>query len=635
MTRKNVINTILVSGLLMLFSSSCALRSIKDDIAYDVGYEAEENSLISFGKSEISDEIEGNEIFVDTSIRLEEGQIPLTISKDKKEIFYLELNSVGREKLKVYIKGENGGIYSLKKIDIENKKTTQIKDFVPFFTTVKWNNKGDKVAFNGSGKLIIYDNENNKLVMSEKELKEDAYINYFEWSQDDMKIYTENPTLANGSIYYVNSGKKRESYYNDELIYYKGKLDNNYFYANVVAPYNTNADNVMPEVRTVLVNDEGKIVHEIIDDKYIGENNIFEFRFRDNYKKSLLQVGNIGFGLYYIENIFELKNIEKITDKFVYEAKFISNGGFAYTISNKEKEDNSYLLCIVDSTGKKIKEEVVGSSSFTVTPDGKKLYFDLPNREVFNIEELTVVESGNKKESHTSEENNEHKDIMCALRGAIDVGYKYILTGEKDKENLEKYIIDSKDPEQWAKYDAIKYIEENYVEPVKKEYEITIKLNNINKYRLNEKNMANIYAEIEVKDSFGTLSYNEHSFSMVENNKKWYLTGISTFPNSKEREKVFSTAKEYTTKGMLLDSSMVGLEFSQELKEKEVEIGQIQFWKMSEPHLSYNQEYSNYCKVYLIARENNKEEIYKMILKKDESKWIPVELEKERMSNLF
>lgn len=635
MIKYRFINIFIIITILSLVISACGSRNIKDDVAYDIGYETEENSLVSYKSLQISQEAAWDETFTDISIKLEDGQIPLALSKDRNEIFYIQLSSEKNIKSQAYIKGDNGGYYSLKKLNIYNDTTTLIKDSVPLITTVKWDNSGNKIAFNGNGKLIIYDNDNNKLVMWDKDSREDSYINYFEWSEDDKRIYTESPTLVNDSIYYVNSGERRESYNNDELIYYKGKLNENYFYASVATPYKANSENNISEVRTAVVTSDGEIVQEITDGTFINENNVFEFRYRDNYKKSLLQAGNIGFGLYYINDIFDWNTIKIITGQFVYEAKFIQDGGFAYTTSNKYKEKNNFLLNIVDSNGDKVKEMVVGSSSFSVSPDGKRIYFDLPEREVVEVENLQFIESDNGIVTDISETDNDYNEIMNTIRGAIDVLYKYILTGEKDKKNLLKYITDTENLYQWAQYDVSKYWEENIVEPNGLSYEIKAKLIDIKKYTLNDNDMVDVNVEVESKDSSGAFSVITSTVSIIKIDEEWYVTGFSTFPNSVEREIVYATVNDYIQNDMLLDSTMTGLEFNQELKGKEVIIGQIQFWQMSEPHLADNVEHSNYTKVYLTVYENGNSEIFKMILEKEGNQWKPLYLDKDNLSKLF
>jgi hypothetical protein len=71
--------------------------------------------------------------------------------------------------------------------------------------------------------------------------------------------------------------------------------------------------------------------------------------------------------------------------------------------------------------------------------------------------------------------------------------------------------------------------------------------------------------------------------------------------------------------------------FEGKFKGKDVKIAQIQFWQMSEPTLSSNVDYANYCKVYLRVIENGKEIIYKMVLSKDRS-WAPAMPESEGLS---
>ena len=121
-----------------------------------------------------------------------------------------------------------------------------------------------------------------------------------------------------------------------------------------------------------------------------------------------------------------------------------------------------------------------------------------------------------------------------------------------------------------------------------------------------------------------------HALELIKRDGKWFVTGLSTFPNSNEYKKVSGMLQS------IIKDIKSGKLFEGKLKGKEITPGQIQFWQLSEPHLADEAGYANYCKVYLHVAESEGSKIYKLVLdKKNYKNWTPKILDSERLSGLF
>jgi len=119
------------------------------------------------------------------------------------------------------------------------------------------------------------------------------------------------------------------------------------------------------------------------------------------------------------------------------------------------------------------------------------------------------------------------------------------------------------------------------------------------------------------------------AYEMVKQNGSWYVTGLSTFPGSQERERIEVLVGNFISSAQSGAPAPVqeeqSIRFYEKIKGKEVRMGQIQFWNMSEPHRSTSAEQAKIALVYLYAGG----ERYKLVLSRD----LTLDWEIERLSD--
>lgn len=539
----------------------------------------------------------------------------ITLSPDRNTLF-IQSRTKSAETDNI-IMGSTEEKVNLIKINLSNGQRNVIAKNVSFINSVKWNRPGSCAAFGGGNRLVLYDlSRNSQLFESELE---NEYVSYFGWSPDGRILYTEHPNLANGSKLSIEDGKIEMAYETDDDLYYKGILDDSYYYATLrnKGYYNKLGSNEIEEYSTVIVDMQGKIVQVLPGG-----------RFRDSYGTSLIQTNKNGFGLYLLEDINKPEQIKEITKEFIYDAKFLYNGCIAYIHKNKSIEKSTFELHITDSNGNETAVYEVSGSSFLLLPNGKTGYISGQNREEVNF-------SSNNINSLKTNENisKDREDIFASIRGAMNTYYRFDLIGEKDYEGAKKYFVDTAAPEQWAYFDVVTRMNEKeksgYITDVR--YELSVILKDIKIFK-DKSGIQRASVKIQVDGSnfsgsgFGTGP----SLELIKRDDNWYVTGFSTFPFTKQAENIMNQVKQ------CVKDIKEGKLFDGQLKDKEVKIGQIQFWQLSDPHFAEDISGANYCKVYLKVMENNQENVYKMVLhKKNQREWEPHSLSKERLNGLF
>ncbi|ARE86997.1 hypothetical protein [Clostridium formicaceticum] len=526
------------------------------------------------------------------------NRILLTISPDGKEMYFME--KMESDTSFQVIKGETREKVRVIKEDIESKEQEIIAENIPFISKVLWNTEENMVAFGGGERLTIYNVKSKTTVMEEK-LTQDNIANFF-WSPiDENKLYSEQPDLANASIYYLNSQKKVEAYETREETYYKGKLDSNYYYG-------TKWDLTNGDTKTVILDKQGKIIKSLISGI-----------FRDAYQKSLVVVGERGFGLYYVPDINASDKIITLTKEYIYDVKFIDDGKIAYTTKTEDVEANLFYLYIVSSNGNELKKLAVNGASIAVLPDGKSGYISGSEWQQVDFLQNKL---GKDNSSIENEERDELQEIFITVRGAMRIFYDLELRGVKNWNHLQNYFKNTSLPEQWAYFDMEKMFQERNHKSQNSDYVMEIHLKH---YEINGNN-ASITIGVNTKNPYGRGVAMDYALELIKQGENWYITGFSTFPYAAERKEIEEVVQE------TIDKIQTGKLFSGEFENKEVMMGQIQFWMSGIPHLAPSAEDANAVKVFLQA---DNQEIYKLVLEKiNQSIWKPTKLTKENLSSL-
>ncbi|MEA1961308.1 MAG: hypothetical protein U9N81_08580 [Bacillota bacterium] len=533
----------------------------------------------------------------------------VSISPDHKSAYYMTRSDyqdtlgITRGNTQLVIKGRAPYRMDLFRIDAETDTAEMIASNIPVITRAEWNASGDVLALMGGNHLTLYNAESREMMMPEK--LENEHISHFGWGPDGEKIFTEHPNLPNGSIIYVNSNSIVHKYENNEDLYYKGRLDDNYYYGTYLyRPSETELKQGIPEVaETVVIDQNGQMV------KTVGKG-----LFRDAYERAVLQLGENHFGLYYTSDINDIDNQLTLTEEYIYDTRFIYDGSIAYIIKSPKAETNTFLLYIADQNGKLIKKFEITGNCLQLSPDGKTIFTKGKRDEIIDLTSMSM------KSPRYVTTNDDLLPVYEVIRGAVDSYCKSALTGEKDLEAVKKYFIDTHNPEQWAYTDISNYISENHSVINAQKYILEIAVQDM---YINE-DKASVMIGFAGSNSFGSGFGNGWYAEFVKKDDRWYITGLSTFPDSHQTWKVTKVAEDF-----IADKN------NSALKDKEVTIGQIQFWQLSEPHLAMNPEHANYCKIYLKVKENGEESIYKLVLHKDDETWKVDSLDKNNLSHLF
>ncbi|HHX74625.1 MAG TPA: hypothetical protein GX699_06955 [Firmicutes bacterium] len=527
----------------------------------------------------------------------EPGNILLTISPDGQEIYFMErLEFAGSEQV---ILGDPGDRVRIIRENLETAEKKIVAANIPFVTKTLWNGSGYKVAFGGGGRLTIYDVQKEKLIMEEK-LAQETIINFF-WSPDnDNKLYSEQPELANGSIYYVDSLKVTEAYETREESYYKGRLDANYYYG-------TQWDLVSGGINTVILEKHGDVVKNVIPG-----------RFRDSYQRALVAVGDQGFGLYYIKDINVPEEVIVLTEDYVYDVKFVTDGKIAFTTKKQDYKDNFFYLHLVDSNGKlKNKFEVFGAS-ISLMPDGTTGYVNGPGWQQVDF----VAEKLLQPNTEISEpaEHNDKTEICQTLRGAMTTLYDYQLKGDKNQTGLKNFFTNTDKPHQWAYTDMELIFQQDVPNPVHT-YMMKIKLKKFETNFFHDN--VSLIIGVELKTPNGEAENLDYALELIKSEGNWLVTGFSTFPTSLERQEIEKVV------GETIAAIQKGELFSDRFLPAEVEVGQVQFWRSGINHLATTAQSANLVKVLLQSENNGQKELFELTIEKSvQDSWKPSELKR-------
>lgn len=532
----------------------------------------------------------------------EPGQVLLSVSPGGEEVFLME-KSPG-EGLPDVILGDPADQVRILRKNVQTGEQKTIVDGIPFVSKVAWSPDGNLVAFGGGERLTIYDPVNDRLVM--EEILSMETISGFYWSPDSKdKLYTEQPDLANASIYYLSSQRKVEAYETREETYYKGRLDNDYYYG-------TKWDFTTGQMQTVVLDKHRKVI------KTIGPG-----LFRDAYQKSLLLGNDHGFGLSYIKDITRPDQVVALTDEYVYDAKFVTGGQIAYTVQAGDTTGNAFYLYIASPEGRQLKRLKVYGGRIALSPDGTFGYVNGPVWQRVDFVDHTLAEDnlpGAGAEVNLA-------GIYETIRGGMTTYYEYRFRGKRNWVDLDKYFINTDTPAQWALFDMETiFRRENGKLPAPR-YALNIRVMDFQLHPAGER--AAFRIRVSTRSSEGTGKVVDYALELIKSSEHWYITGFSTFPDSEERRLVEETVQDIIT-GIQLGNTLYD-----ELQGKPMKIGQVQFWNKGMNYFAPLVARADAVKVFLHTGPPGAGEIYKLVLEKTEQMdWKVVKLTQEDLGGL-
>lgn len=600
--------TLIVLFAYVFMASGCS-GDIKNDVIYYDKNKSKESKLVNINtKIDTFGVIPFVNISETIKEAISENQILLTQSMDNMDLFVMEPHSASSPPL--IIMGNGSERMNILRVNKQSKKSKIICENIPFVSKVKWNKSGTAVAFYGDGQLRVYSMSNNDFIL-QQEFKNIEIVN-FGWSPDGKEIYTETKGLPNDSTGYIDSGKMLNSYETKGKLYFKGRLDSDHYYGT---KYSETPMGIV--TKTYVVDENG----EIIKDFPPG-------RFRDSYGKSFIQVGDNGKGLYFFKDINKPKEKKVLTTREIYDAKFVDEGKIIYVIRNVFSDNDTYTVYVINSNGNEEKSYDITGKEIFISMDGKTGYSSGNMLEKINFEDNTL---GYYKKSI---ENNQYKQLYNTIRHAVDLYYRFSYRIEKDMTQAGTYFSDNNETNETAYFDLLNSWDEKgigeKIDNSNAKYETKITLNNIQKrtFKTKQGYSAKIAVEIKNYDNNTSVTFNQCLEIMEIESKRYVIVGIGTFPYSQEYEVVKKKAKYYLLeleKGTLMDRKFLG---------KGLEMGEIQFWNNNNTHIVENVEDANCCKIYFRVFEKDKENTYKLIMKKYNDNWELDAILKDRLSTL-
>jgi dipeptidyl aminopeptidase/acylaminoacyl peptidase len=364
-----IILIIIFTGFLgfSFFSDS----GVKDDKLYTV-LEREPSTDIIKIDSEIRGKGKNNFYNIDDFLlELRRNEIFVTASTDKKLMFFMSRYNSKEEHEPVVLKGRTSTIMNLYMKELSTGKITEIASKIPFITSVSFNPEGTLAVFTGEDLALLYNLEQKRILMK-KELEKEQ-IEAVSWSPDGKKLYLQYSSIPNGGILYTDSLKLTQSYELPEEIFIKDTLDDSSYFGVTQNLNSTSA--LLSNCSTIIVDKQGNKVMDLAPGIY-----------KDSFKKSVL-LKNLNNTYSYIRDFSASTKAEKLTEKVVYDAGFLYDGGLYYITEAEGSLYNQFTLHRLDNTGKEAAVLEISGSSLLLLPDGKKAYVNGPNLEFIDFEE--------------------------------------------------------------------------------------------------------------------------------------------------------------------------------------------------------------------------------------------------------
>jgi len=534
---------------------------------------------------------------------LEPGDMPLCYSPDLKTVYIMNYSHPDQEV--GVILGDYTTPVDLYRLD--NGERTRVASGIPFITLARWSPDGKYLGIAGGHQLHVLNSGDNSLDPVNKLVNLPSSV-FFGWSPDSKTVYVEHDYVVNGAVFNVENHEGLPSYrIKENFPFFKAMLSDNLFIGTVAHEPSTS--------ETVLMDGEGQV------QKSVGEG-----KFRDVAGNSILQVGKGDFGLAYYADVNTPEGV-LLTDKFIYQCQFLPQGGIIYTTPGETGAELNYDLTVV--TQKEQKTVKVSGPHFNVWPDGRFVDVCGCRTERLSLPELAVVQ----QQDRPLYEEEKDKIIACA-RGAISayIEHYHRFRDPDDqslKQELSRYYVDTREPvEQVALTDIYEELRSRPSLPHLQAGAHHLS-GQIKSMEIHGDDRATLVAgfssrhivshsdEINPWLSFHSIISGwsfETAYEMIKLDGSWYVTGLSTFPRSRERIEIAGLVHDFIASSQRNGPAPVqdeqSRQFYEQIRGKEIRAGQIQFWNMSDPYRSPNVEQANFALVYLYAGEARYELVF-------------------------
>ncbi len=469
-------------------------------------------------------------------------------------------------------------------------KFLSLKDF-------RWDETGMSVAFiDGVSNIFIYSSVTGQVQRLVTAEKWNSY-NTLSWSKDSRRL------IINSRMEFDIASREFISIAVDSYTpFIKSKFSENSY---IVQMKNNEYNDMI-----AFYDFSSKSFTSIANGMYVDSDNLNVLYTRDYM--SGLSIVNL--------KTLESKSIENGSIYCSYIMK--STGDVLYTTINNDL-DSPYRYLLVKANPETMTKATIKLSTptFYMSPAEDKLFFvsSYSNNEIeVGIKDLSI------QQNETVSDDPDMYGIKTTLLKMFQLDYKFNDTYEKYEAKAKEIYINTYDP---ISQEAL----ENKLVDFKR-FNMPIPTHQ----REDHIPPAIYFDKLEVKVTKASVNlalYYINSVELIKKSDGWYITGFSTHPDSKEIDDITAIVKKHLNdiKYKNRDEAMkfwiakedndyragqrkIVEDLMREADRLTFEIGEIEFWSLSDPHRAESSERSTYAKVKIIIHGDKNPTKYKLVL---------------------
>lgn len=517
---------------------------------------------VNLGKPIISEEAQRlkslEKTYMDSDYYRKDKLIPLTVSKDFKYfIVYKIRNENMSDQNELILIGMPRQTIDLYRVDLTEKKSVKIGK-TEFVISYAWSKDGRRLSLVSHKSVKILDIAAGRLTEVPLKYETDSIYNS-NWGPDNRTLYIHLDTVANYYVYNSLSKKmfRTRGHFKEGDIACRGYAGKNIL-TSLGEQVGTAKGLYLGRESENLLYDGEVIIHDINGSRILVSYNgsdsgngtgymLEDYDTVTGERRKLNDEGNIQNGWN------------------IYKASYLkTTGDVIYTTFETNGTGVRYLLVRIGPDGKKTVTQVP-SPLYTVTPGENILHFAVfKNGEscLMDIESFKLID-----DRHSQEFKN--RDIRALMFRALNI----YSSETPDIEEIEQVFINT--------YDRI---------PQEALENIILEMKNANSWKLPKlepgKNITMALKQ-DKGGSSASVVLNELYFrgphELVRKEGKWYITGFSTWPESKVRNDVYKACSRYIKNE--IKKVKAGKAMDEILAQAtKIEVGEIELWSMSEPH---------------------------------------------------
>lgn len=540
---------------------------------------------------------------------LDDNMIPLAVSPDYQTVFAFEYTRNPEADL-LNRNTVIGNMIQEISLYVFNTEKGEKKNLGKFFSIkdFRFDETGKQLAFiDSKSNIYVYNSTNEQLQKIISGNKLDSY-NSVSWSRDSRRL------MINTRIEFDIASREFISIAVDSYTpFTKSRLaENNYIVQMKNSDYND----------MIALYDFSKNSYTSIANGIYNDTDHINLIYTKDYMYNL--------------NIVNLQTLESktIENGPVYCAYIIkSTGEVLYTTLNTDPDSRFRYMLVKVNPDTMIKTSAkLNSPTFYLSPAEDKVYF------VGNYSDNTVSVDAKDLRTYQTAQKSDDEDlfkIKSVLLKMFQLDYKFDDSYEKYESKAKEIYIntDVPVPQEALENKLIDFKRFNMPLPAhQKEEHIppTISFDSIN-----------IHGN---KASVNLGFFYTNAVELVKLNDRWYITGFSTHPDSKEIEDITAIVSKHLInirqKNMdeaikywvaeedtefYMNQRKVVEELIRNADKYTFDIGEIELWSLSDPHRAQSPESSTYAKVKILINQENNITKYKLILNRKYKKQFEIE----------